>query len=171
MRLTFYEVIYCVCDSKLSHKRQLLRTSLHDSSWPKYTHASDLNPAGTTSKQNGLSFTDPHSSSGLIRPKGSLKTSSYPKCLHHPVSINREKSGLWYLLPKQSKCPGYSDYTGETHQEIDRKNIRRCLLLKCRYDYPQSKIATHYALCIKRRPVKFPSSYLKKRILLPPHPN
>ena len=60
-----------------------------------------------------------HPKSTLIReysPRGnSQKPWVIQTCLHHPYTFLREKYGLSQLLPKWSRCPGYSNYTGDNH--------------------------------------------------------
>ena len=66
----------------------------------------------------------------FLQPKSTLiceyplrGTSQTPRviqtCLNHPLTFFCAKYGLRRLLPKWSRCPGCSDYTGEYHQEAD----------------------------------------------------
>ena len=49
-------------------------------------------------------------------------------CLHDLSTFLRAKYGLRCLLPKWSRCPGSSDYTGEHHQEVDHNTFHRLLV-------------------------------------------
>ena len=65
-----------------------------------------------------------HSKSTLIREYPPRGTSQKPRviqtCLHYPFTFLRAKCDLRCLLPKWSRCPGYSNYTREHHHAADR---------------------------------------------------
>ena len=73
-----------------------------------------------------------HPKSTLIRvysPRGnSQKPWLIQTCLHHPLSWLCEKCALGQLLPKWSRCPGYSNHTREHHQEADHGAFHRWLV-------------------------------------------
>ena len=85
--------------------------------------------AGTTAKLWRLFL---HPKSTLIReypPRGkSQKPWVIQTCLYHPLSILRAKCGLRCLLPKWSRCPGYSNHTREHDQEADHNTFHRLLV-------------------------------------------
>ena len=84
-----------------------------------------------------------HPKSTLIReysPRGnSQKPWVIQTCLHHPYTFLREKCGLGQLLPKWSRCPGYSNYTGDTHQEAGHVTFHRWLVFLVSAALSQSK--------------------------------
>ena len=73
-----------------------------------------------------------HPKSILIREYPPREKSQKPwviqTCLHHPLSILRAKCSLRCLLPKWSRCPGYSNHTREHHQEADHGAFHRWLV-------------------------------------------
>ena len=85
--------------------------------------------AGTTAKLWRLFL---HPKSTLIREYPPRGTSQKPwviqTCLRHPLTFLRAKCGLRCLLPKWSRCPGYSNYTREHHQEADHGAFHRWLV-------------------------------------------
>ena len=84
-----------------------------------------------------------HPKSTLIReysPRGnSQKPWVIQTCLHHPYTFLREKCGLGQHLPKWSRCPGYSNYTGDTHQEAGHVTFHRWLVFIVSAALSQSK--------------------------------
>lgn len=76
--------------------------------------------ASTTAKLCRLFL---HPKSTLIHEYSPRGTSHKPcviqTCLRHPLGFLRAKCGLRCLLPKWSRCPGYSNYTRNHHQEAD----------------------------------------------------
>ena len=82
--------------------------------------------AGTTAKLWRLFL---HPKSTLIREYPPRETSQNPwviqTCLHHPFTFLRAKCGLRCLLPKWSRCPGYSKHTREHHQDADHSTFHR----------------------------------------------
>ena len=73
-----------------------------------------------------------HPKSTLIREYPPRGTSQKPwviqTCLHHLSTFLRAKCNLRCLLPKWSRCPGYSNYTREHHQEADHNTFHRLLV-------------------------------------------
>ena len=96
--------------------------------------------ASTTAKLCRLFL---HPKSTLIReysPRGnSQKPWVIQTCLHHPFTFLRKKCGLKQLLPKCSRCLGYSNYTGDTHQETGHVTFHRWLVFIVSAALSQSK--------------------------------
>ena len=88
-----------------------------------------ISSANTTAKLWWLFL---HPNSTLIREYPSRGTSQKPwaiqTCLTYPSTFLRAKYGLRLLLPKCSRCPGYSNYTREHHQEVDHDTFHRLLV-------------------------------------------
>ena len=78
----------------------------------------------------GFFFTPSQHSSVNTHPGERLKN---PELSRHASIIHatflRAKCNLRYLLPKWSRCPGYSNHTGKRHQETDHGTFHWMLVL------------------------------------------
>ena len=84
-----------------------------------------------------------HPKSTLIREYPLRGTSQKPwviqTCLRHPSNFLRAKCNLRCLLPKWSRCLGYSNYTGEHRQKADQDTIHRLLVFMVSASHLQAK--------------------------------
>lgn len=77
-----------------------------------------------------FSFTISQSSSVNTHSGKRLKTPRIIQtCLHHLLNFLRAKCGLKRLLPRWSRCRGFSNNTGELYGVVDREAFNRELVL------------------------------------------
>ena len=113
-----------------------------------------------------------HPKSTLIREYPPRGTSQKPwviqTCLHHPLNFLRAKCSLRCLLPKWSRCPGYSNYTREHHQEADHNTFHRRLVFIVSAALSQAK-SWRAQSSIRKTPCQNSESHALRGYILPPH--
>ena len=108
-----------------------------------------------------------HSKSTLIRDFPPRETSQKPRvtstCLHHLLTFLRAKYGLRCLLPKWSRCSGYSNRTGDSHQKTDHSTFRHLLvfIVSASLSRLNSWRAQSFSICKNSWP-KFKVSHLSR---------
>ena len=125
--------------------------------------------ASTTAKLCRLFL---HPKSILIREHPPRGTSQKPwviqTCLHHPLTFLRAKCGHRCLLPKWSRCPAYSNYTGEHHQEADKGTFHRWLVFIMSAALLQAKSRCAHS-SIRKTPCQNSEFHALRSYILPLH--